>query len=167
MQPSTAAGAIVRQLARQILERFGDVLMIGPADCPTNALDNQTMISGIAEDPLIVARCCVEDTPLALGAHPCPRLTFAVLFTHHQNVPVAREPMMLVSFVPGLKFLHTFHGRMLSIYDARAKHAGFMALELSADKRDVFWRIQETIRGAMQGDQPFAVLDERQERCFL
>ncbi len=140
--------------------------MIGPADRPANALDDEVMISRITENAFIVAGCGVENAALALRAHPRPRLLLVALLAHHQNVPIAGQPMMLVGFVPGLELLDALHGGMLGIDDTCAEDAGFMALELTAHQRDVFRRIEETVRGTVQRDQTLAVLDEI-EQCLL
>src|SRR5205814_1005075 len=74
---------------------------------------------------------------------------------------------MDIGLVPTLEALEALHHRMIRLGDDGAEGAGVVPLELSADKIDVFRRIQEAIGGTVKRDEALAGGDIVEKGCFL
>ena len=125
------------------------------------------MKGGLFPHPFVVARRGVENTPLALRAHPRPRLGFGdvVVFTldfpHHQDRAILLIVVaVLVGLVPRLELFHAGHRRVIRIDHLCGEGAAFVALEPATDQLVEFRFVAEAPTGTVHRHESAAALDE-------
>src|SRR5436853_436631 len=129
------------------------------ADRPADAALDQILKTRIAPGPLIVSPGGIEHAAFAVRANPSPRLaliwviTAAFLAVFEDRAVSLVMLRMNVSLVPAFKAAKAVHDRVLILGEDRAERAGAMPLELSADKLDIFGRVQKAVRRAVQRDK--------------
>ena len=91
--------------------------------------------------PLVVTRRGVEDTPLALGAHPGPRLGFGYVVTlpchlaHHQHLTIIFVVVpVFIGLVPSLELLNPGHCRVLWVDHLCSESPSLVAGEPTTDQ---------------------------------
>ena len=121
------------------------------------------MKSRLVPGALVVAPGRVKDASLSLRAHPRPRLFDPVVFAKFQHDPVALVVLGVdISFIPAREGFEALHDRMIGLGDFSPDDASPVLQELSANQGDIFWRIQEAIRSAVQRNE--AVVPARHNR---
>ena len=115
---------------------------------------------------LVVARRGVEDTPLALGTHPGPRLGVGNIVTllrhlaHHQYLAIVFVVVLVfIGLVPGLELLDTGHRRMLRVNHFGGEGTGLVAGEPAADQLVETRFVAEAPARAMHRHEASSALD--------
>src|SRR5205823_3462026 len=109
----------------------------------------------------------VEDASLAVRPHPRPRLLAPPLLARFEDDAILLVVLRVdVGLVPALEAAETLHERMIGLRDRRAKSAGVVRVELSADEIDIRIRLDEAVRSAVDRDEALAGSDIV-EQCLL
>ena len=127
---------------------------------------------GLVPDALVVAGSGVKDAAFSLRAGPGPGFGFcdvvvALGLADHEDVAVGAVLGVDVCFVPGVKGLETFQGRMVWLDDGGGKLLAFVVFELRADEFDEAGFVSETEAGRVDGDEAATFLDEFDEVLIL
>src|SRR5262249_52726104 len=138
------------------------------ADSPTNAALDEVLEARITPGSLVVAPGGVEDAAFAVFSDPRPRLpavTFLAIFEHRAIGLVVL--CVDIRLVPAFKAAEAAHDRVLAFSQDGAKRARAVPLKLSPDQLDVFGRVQEAVRRAVERDEPLAAGDIVEQSLLL
>ena len=135
-----------------------------PADSTLHELVKSRVLPGA----LVMAPGSIEDPALAAGANPGPGFPALAFSAGLQEGAILFVVVGVhIGLIPALKALETLHDGMVRLDVADPEDTGSMALELGAHERDVLRRVEETIGGAVQGNEALAAVDEVEKGFFL